>query len=90
MGCEGYRDQPCECEDGGLLFNDNHELRTVESRPKDAWPKVICRRCNCVSKAVLHVDYNLQGSPGTPGDHGIPEGLKGVSGKPGPHGVNVG
>lgn len=68
MGCTGYRDAPCECEDGGLLFDENYELLTIGD---GVWLDVICRRCWGITDAVLHVDKGLSGLEGVPGLDGI-------------------
>ena len=69
MGCMGYRDRPCECEDGGKIFDKNYQILTAYSG-NSAYPHVICRVCNCITKAVLHLDVGLESSKGTPGIDG--------------------
>lgn len=74
MGCSGYRDQPCECEDGGLKQNPyTGALFYVPDDEASGEKTLVCHRCNCLTdeKVYVHLDKNLLGPEGTSGTAGV-------------------
>ena len=71
IGCAGYRAAPCDCDDGGRIFedeeNDKYEIVHTWHEGED---RVLCRRCWGVTDDVLHIDYNLRGPNGPSGKRG--------------------
>lgn len=69
MGCRGYRHQPCECEDGGLKTGEFGNIQYVPEDSETGEKTIICQRCNCMTDETVyvHVDKNLLGPKGTPG-----------------------
>ena len=84
MGCTGYRNQACECEKPHI-FNKAREVRTADSG-NPAYPHVLCRRCDCITDAVLHVDAGLDAPKGYSGHYVYNEDGEaiGISGSRGP------
>ena len=72
MSCPGYRHQPCECPDGGLKEDLMGRLLYVPDDGETGEKTLICHRCFCMTDETVyvHMDKNLSGPDGTPGDHG--------------------
>ena len=62
MGCVGYRDQPCECEDKGLIEEDGFGILLYLPNDGSSGLKTpICSRCSCVTeKNNLRACYHRQ------------------------------